>query len=257
MYDILESYDLSPERFKRLVYQGFDDQECEVDQVISSIVNSGVDVDKLSYLRLDAHFTGVPYGRAIDVQTLLKAATVAPIERRFHLAYGERAISALEQVVFARFWNFRTIYWHHTNRALMAMVLSVVRDVYAGRPGVTDYLRQTLFSGEWAAMRYLDAEHRRHPGGPSILDGLEHDRGLIYKRLYSLHPASDENDDRLLKALRKLPAGRSWPYERGSRSGSQTSLDRPVSKAASLAQARCSSTSRDAIWILAATSLCT
>ena len=139
----------------------------------------------------------------------------------------------------------------------MAMVLSVVCDVYVGRPGVTDYLRQTLFSGEWAAMRYLDAEHRRHPGGPSILDGLEHDRGLIYKRLYSLHPASDENHDRLLKALRKLPAGRQLAVRARIAQRLADLLGPSGSKAASLAQARCSSTSRDAIWISAATSLCT
>jgi len=208
IYDLLQDQGLEPERFKRLVYAPFSDQTGPVDQIISSLLNSGVDVDKLSYLRLDAYFTGVPYGRAIDVTTLLKAATVAPVGEptRYHLAFSYRALSALEHAIFTRYWNFRTIYWHHTNRAIMSMVLEVVRRLYrgGGRPGLNDYLRSTAFGSDYEAVKYLDAEFERREGRPSILRGLESDRSVVYRRLYTFHPSSDENDRSVWTRLRDL-----------------------------------------------------
>ncbi|WP_445149473.1 protein kinase domain-containing protein [Baekduia sp. Peel2402] len=204
LYDLLADQGIEPARFKRLVYGRFEDQPDPVDQIISSILNSGVDVDKLSYLRLDAFFTGVPYGGAIDIPTLLKAATVAPVDERFHLAFGSRALAALEHAVFTRYWNFRAIYWHHTNRAIMAMVLAVVRDLYMSRPGIQEYLRQTVLRDDYHAVRFLDEEFERVEQEPSILHGLERDRSVVYKRLYTLHPTTDPADRDLYRGLKEL-----------------------------------------------------
>lgn len=208
IYDLLGEQGLDPERFKRLIYAPLADQADPTDQIISSILNSGVDVDKLSYLKLDAYFTGVPYGRAIDVTTLLKAATVAPVGRpaRYHLAFSYRALSALEHTIFTRYWNFRTIYWHHTNRAVMSMVLAVVRQLYGGggRPGLDDYLRHTAFGSDYDAVCYMDEEFERREGRSSILRGLERDRSVVYRRLYTFHPSSDEADKEVCNRLRDL-----------------------------------------------------
>ena len=210
IYDLLAEQGLEPQRFKRIVYSPLGEQSNHTDQIISSLVNSGVDVDKLSYLRLDAYFTGVPYGRAIDIPTLLKAATVAPINKdkatpRYHLAFGYRALSALEHTIFTRYWNFRTIYWHHTNRAIMSMVLAVVRSLYrSGRPGLEDYLRHTAFRSDYEAVRYLDEEYERREGKRSILHGLDSDRSVVYRRLYTFHPATDDDDKADCDRLRKL-----------------------------------------------------
>jgi len=206
IYELLEAEGLDAQRFKRLVYAPLAEQVDPTDEIISSLLNSGVDVDKLSYLRLDAYFTGVPYGGAIDVTTLLKAATVAPIEGgRHHLAFSYRALSALEHTIFTRYWNFRTIYWHHTNRAIMSMVLAVVRQLYRkGRPGLSDYLRHTAFRSDYEAVRYLDEEYERREGRASILHGLDSDRSVVYRRLYTFHPSSDEADKALCDRLREL-----------------------------------------------------
>jgi HD superfamily phosphohydrolase len=207
VYDLLAEEGLDPERFKRLNYAPLAEQVGHTDEIISSLLNSGVDVDKLSYLRLDAYFTGVPYGRAIDITTLLKAATIAPVDEntRFHLAFGYRALSALEHAIFTRYWNFRTIYWHHTNRAIMSMVLAVVRRLYRdGRLGLTDYLRHTAFRSDYDAVRYLDEEFERREGKDSILHGLDSDRSVIYRRLYTLHPSTDSADKSICDRLRNL-----------------------------------------------------
>ena len=159
--ELLADLDLDHhDRLARLIFSAPHQQESghvEVDQIISSIVNSGVDVDKLSYLLYDSYFTGVRFGQGIDVSAVLKGATIGRVPREdavqtpLHLAFTDRAFQALENVVLTRFWNFRAIYWHHTNRALMEMLLHVFRALYGPRqdgtkPGsVKNYIDATVW----------------------------------------------------------------------------------------------------------------
>jgi HD superfamily phosphohydrolase len=72
--------------------------------VISGLLNGGVALDKMSYLMLDSEFTGVPFGRGIDLPALFRAATV--VEHKsggIRLAFHERAMPQLENLVFTRF----------------------------------------------------------------------------------------------------------------------------------------------------------
>src|SRR5581483_10031290 len=174
IYDLLGDLGIEADRFKRLVFSKHHEQtgrKVEVDQTINSVVSSGVDVDKLSYLFLDGYFTGVRFGSGIDFPGLFKAATVGRLDRdrAVHLAFSDRAVQGLENVVMNRFWNFRSLYWHHTNRGIMAMILHVARKLYVelGRD-VRDYLLDTMWKNDIEAVRYLDDRHYSQLGQRSI-----------------------------------------------------------------------------------------
>lgn len=212
VYDLLADVGIDAERFKRLVFGKHHEQSgqsVEIDQTISSLLNSGVDVDKLSYLQLDAYFTGVRYGGGIDLPALLKSAVVGRLkagERPLHLAFDEMAVQALENVVMTRFWNFRALYWHHTNRAIMAMILHVVRKLYMDQArNVHDYLLDNLWSNDVEAVRYLDERYRSQFGQSSVLGGLTKDRRRLYRRLYTVQAGlRDLADDDIQSKLRRL-----------------------------------------------------
>ena len=211
IYDLLADIGIDEPRFKRLVFSKHHEQAGdtpEVDQVISSIINSGVDVDKLSYLFMDSYFTGIRYGSGIDYSGILKAATIGrvPSGGAIHIAFTDRAMQALENVVMTRYWSFRSVYWHHTNRAIMAMVLYVVRRLYveAGRD-VRDYVLGTMWKGDAEAVRYLNAGAKAQFGGESILSGLIEDRTRLYKRLYTVRTGmGDDADDEIYARVRRL-----------------------------------------------------
>lgn len=212
IYDLLGDVGIDPDRFKRLTFADHHRQQgplVEIDQAISSLVNSGVDVDKLSYLSLDAHFTGVRYGAGIDFPALLKGAVLGQNQRQeqaIHIAFEDRALQAVENVVMTRFWNFRSLYWHHSNRAFMAMILHVVRKLYVEKKrNVRDYLLDTLWQGDIEALRYLDHRYYTEVGQPSILNGIIEDRSRLYKRIYTVNAGfADPAEDQIYVSCRRL-----------------------------------------------------
>lgn len=209
-------------------------------QVIKSVLDSGADIDKLCYVQGDARFTGVPFGVGVDRQTLLSSADILiqPRDRRvtdgssrrsraltrdsvrtageqWHLCFAPPALSAVESLLLARYWNFKRIYWHHTNRALGAMVSHVLRTLTeAGHLGLQDYIVATMSFTEAAAMAYLNNVHADKFGRASILHDLVTRRAGLFKRLLSIKapwlPEAPRTEDekrrhQLVELLRNLP----------------------------------------------------
>lgn len=158
-------------------------------QLIHSLIDSGVDVDKIAYVADDAFFAGTTYGLAVDRGMLLKHARIAEDPSQgLVLTFDDQAVPAVEAVLLARHWAFKTMYWHHTHRAFMAMILRVVDDTFSDLRTMRAFLMQSLYSGQAEFLRLLDAEYRKKHGKPSILCGLPLDRQLVFRRLCSLQP---------------------------------------------------------------------
>jgi len=96
---------------------------------LQGLISGSLDLDKLDYLRRDAFMCGVPYGE-IDVDRLLNAIAVVrdPDTRALTIGVAEKALSALESLLFAKYQMYRNVYWHHTVRSATAMYKRVVAD---------------------------------------------------------------------------------------------------------------------------------
>jgi HD superfamily phosphohydrolase len=94
---------------------------------LRGLVSGSLDLDKMEYLRRDARFCGVPYGE-VDVDRLLQGLSVLPDPHTGELEVGvqEKAISALESLLFAKYQMFRNVYWHHAVRAATALYRRIV-----------------------------------------------------------------------------------------------------------------------------------
>jgi uncharacterized protein len=216
VYQLLEEAGISRDRFVALAYGDHEEQATPVDQVINSMISSGADIDKMSYLSLDSLFTGVSFGQAVDTGTLFRAATLGSTEDgRFHLAFEESGLQAVENVFMTRFWNFRSIYWHHTNRALMAMVLHAVRRLFEERGrNINEYLTATKWEGDYGALRWLDQQYRSMFGQSSVLAELVESRRGIYRRLYTVRPTGGKaTDDQLFRQVSALASADQGSYE--------------------------------------------
>ncbi len=110
----------------------------EADRVLRSLLSGPLDVDKLDYLPRDARACNVPYG-GVDTARLIDALDFSMLEtddvgeprggrQRIRIVVGAKGVSPLHSLINARQEMFDNVYWHHTNRACMAMLLRAVQE---------------------------------------------------------------------------------------------------------------------------------
>lgn len=99
------------------------------DRLLRGILSGALDVDKLDYLPRDARACSVPYG-GVDTSRLLASLILVtlPGESEPRIAVDAKGVSPLHSLINARQEMFDNVYWHHTNRACMAMLLRAVQD---------------------------------------------------------------------------------------------------------------------------------
>ena len=107
------------------------------DNALGGLVAGSLDLDKMEYLKRDARFCGVPYGE-VDVDRLLQGLTILadPTTGRAEVGVHEKAVAALESLLFAKYQMFRNVYWHHAVRAATALYKRIVDE--AVRDGLLD-----------------------------------------------------------------------------------------------------------------------
>ena len=212
IYDILQDIGIDKGTFKDLLFSshrflvsnGYDPGL----QVVKSLVDSGADVDKLAYLEEDSAFTGVAYGKGIDLARLIASATIVPVSDKqsrnesWHLGFREDGLSAVESLVMARYWMFRTVYWHRANRAVIAMLLHIIRKIYVQeKADVRQYIVDTMWKTDESALDYLNANYRKHFGEDSIAQFMLRQPSSIYQRLVSIRGASSDHEEELYHSI--------------------------------------------------------
>jgi HD superfamily phosphohydrolase len=101
-----------PERAKRLAE--LFTRKSVADPQLSKLIHSSLDMDRLDYLLRDARAAGVPYGQ-IDLNYLLNNFRASPSGM---LGVSEKAITAVDHFLLARFFMYRSVYYHKTTFGL-------------------------------------------------------------------------------------------------------------------------------------------
>ncbi len=88
-------------------------------RLLSDVITSELDVDKMDYLRRDSLYCGVEYG-SYDLERLID--TVAPIEDptngEWRLGVDHGGVHALEALVMARYYMFTQVYFNVTGKVM-------------------------------------------------------------------------------------------------------------------------------------------
>jgi HD superfamily phosphohydrolase len=141
---------------------------------LARLIHSSLDMDRLDYLLRDAHAAGVPYGR-IDLNYLLNNLCTSP---NGIVAISEKALPAAEQYLLARFFMYRTVYYHKTTFGLEEACRQLLRRARdCGRFGIArdgEAIRRIVTSSKlWDFTdAYVDAivnQAARSRGDPVVL----------------------------------------------------------------------------------------
>lgn len=181
---------VDPERVARLVTVHHSRHADPADALLASLISSGVDIDKLDYLARDSVHLGVAYGLGFDSGRLLQALQPSDDGRRVVVAARGRVPAELFTV--ARYLMFSEVYWHHTVRAVSAMVEAALDDVAARGALPADFADRLLTFSDDAFLAWLGHE----PG--TLAHGLVRDLRArrLHKRLVTYSRAYAEADKR-------------------------------------------------------------
>jgi hypothetical protein len=99
-----------------------------VEQILRTIIDGPLDVDKLDYLYRDSLHCGVPYGLGLDSARLTDSLTTIVVTGSETdtpsacLGIVEKGRISAEVLGFVRHAMFSAVYWHHAYRSIKAMV---------------------------------------------------------------------------------------------------------------------------------------
>lgn len=144
-------------------------------KILASMISGPIDIDKMDYLYRDSLHAGVPYGRHFDQQRLLGSLCLNQAGNG--LAITDKAKTAAELMVFARYVMFSEVYWHHGVRAATAMFQRAFYLLH----GALDLDAIFRMSEQEMIAELLHAGL----GGPAgeLLHGLFGPTRMLYKRL--------------------------------------------------------------------------
>ena len=208
-------------RIRGILTKDWQVQEHEPDQVISSVLNSGIDIDKLSYLQLDSERSGLNFAAGMDVAKILSSMVVADWEqtdeamilgRGLHVAFPDSELPLVEEVVRTRVRAFRELYWCNANRAMMARFLACLRHIDNAPDGparLMKLVQDVRSESDFTVLRRVDeltAELSIESFNLSVMfDSLSAFRPVLiyssvdqYSKLYDLKSAERIEVDRLL-----------------------------------------------------------
>ncbi len=95
--------------------------------LLSDLLDSPIDCDKLDYVRRDSYHCGVEHGRGIDALSIVSAYCSASSGQRLgSLAVG---VQAIEGFMVAQEHMLATVYWNEHIRAITAMFHAVVASI--------------------------------------------------------------------------------------------------------------------------------
>jgi hypothetical protein len=127
-------------------------------QLLTNIIKSQIDIDRMDYLLRDAIMTGSTYGR-FDLPRLLSVLELN--EQRNSLVVQYKGLMAAEQFVFARYYAYWQIYFHKTTRGiekilhtLWARAKELYKHGFFSQGGVSPTL-QPFLEEKWQPEDYL------------------------------------------------------------------------------------------------------
>jgi uncharacterized protein len=156
------------------------------------LISGTLDPDKMDYLMRDAHHCNIPYG-SIDIERLIESFVPDPERERF--AITEKGIAPLESLLFAKYMMMRNVYWHHTSRALSAMLRRLLQDIAQEELMTAPAMRELFYDN--ADDRVLHELKQQIPDKSHPLNSLLEDILMrrVYKRAVTLQPYLEDSQE--------------------------------------------------------------
>lgn len=116
--------------------------------ILSQLVSSELDVDRMDYLLRDAYFCGTNYGN-IELSWLIANLTFTQIQDKLHLALNRRALYTFDDFLLSRHHMHLMVYFHHKAiiyEEILNRYLKSENCTFKLPPSLKDYIKCTDYS---------------------------------------------------------------------------------------------------------------
>ena len=151
--------------------------------ILSQIVSSELDADRMDYLERDAYFCGTNYGR-VEISWLIANMTYHRIENELYLAINRRALYAFDDFLLARHHMHLMVYFHHKSIVYEEMLYRYLssKECTFSLPGTVEgYIK----CNDYSLYQHLDSVDNEWAQRIS--------KRKAYKMLFELHSTSEED----------------------------------------------------------------
>lgn len=129
-------------------------------KLLTQIISSQLDADRMDYLLRDSYYTGVSYG-SFDLERILR--TLRVVDDRLVIKYS--GIHAVEDYIMARYQMYWQVYYHPTSRAFEVMLDKIFEElkiIYQKDPTFvsqqTPFLVGIVDATQFDLIQYLDLD---------------------------------------------------------------------------------------------------
>lgn len=112
--------------------------------VLGDLLDGPIDVDKLDYVRRDAHHCGITFGSGLDVKRIVQSLTC--VGDGEELGVRRDGVFAVEGFVVAQDQMLGSVYWHEWIRSVMAMFHEFLDALTSRAPQGLEVIAQGLKS---------------------------------------------------------------------------------------------------------------
>jgi HD superfamily phosphohydrolase len=159
----------------------FVDQGIDFRSILSQLISSELDCDRMDYLSRDSHFCGTSYGQ-IELNWLLSNLSLHLVEDRMHLALNRRALYTFDDFLISRHHMYLMVYFHHKAICYDEMLIRYLTDpncTFRLPASVHEYLKHT------DDLLYQHMRNDSNPWAQRIA------RKRPFKMLFELHETGD------------------------------------------------------------------
>lgn len=103
---------------------GFDLESQNIITLISQLISSQIDADRMDYLLRDSYFTSVSNGH-YDLKRLIKSLDISNIDGELKICVNEKYIASIEEYIMARFYMHKEAYQHPIKLQMERLLIKI------------------------------------------------------------------------------------------------------------------------------------
>ncbi|MBM7840598.1 HD superfamily phosphohydrolase [Alkalihalobacillus xiaoxiensis] len=130
-------------------------EKTSANKLVTSMISSQIDADRMDYLLRDAYYTGVSYGQ-FDLERILRV--MRPTEDQ--VVVKASGMHAVEDYIMSRYQMYWQVYFHPVTRSSEVILSKILKRVKALTEGNYSFKQEpihfhSIFSGEMTLQDYL------------------------------------------------------------------------------------------------------